>query len=157
MDTLLLLIFFLILVILPFSYFCYGEYKLWKYKNELLKNVLSFQDERAEQEEKEELSWLKQRLLSFFTHRNLRAVSLYNYHKNTGKEFGNIYSVKLDVGNDNGFKFYRFNGNDRCGDIIDEPTKEDYEHVLAVINDIVTHEKDIPSNIKRNILVTLSR
>lgn len=150
MDTLLLLIFFLILVILPFSYFCYGEYKMWKYKKEV-------EIAEQEQEKEEELSWLKQRLLSFFTSRNLRAVSLYNYQKNTGKEFGNIYSVKLDVGNDNGFKFYRFNGNDRCGDIIDEPTKEDYEHVLAVINDIVTHEKDIPSNIKRNILVTLSR
>lgn len=153
MDTLLLLIFLLVLLILPFSYFCYGEYKMWKYKKEV---------EKAEQENEEELSWLKQRLLSFFTSRNLRAVSLYNYYKynyykNLGIEFGNIYSVKLDVGNDNGFKFYRFSGNDRCGDIIDEPTKEDYENVLTVINDIVTHEKDIPSNIKRNILVTLSR
>ena len=73
MDTLLLLIFFLILVILPFSYFCYGEYKMWKYKKEV---------EKAEQEKEEELSWLKQRLLSFFTSRNLRAVSFYNYYKN---------------------------------------------------------------------------
>ena len=121
---------------------------MWKYKKEV---------EKAEQEKEEELSWLKQRLLSFFTSRNLRAVSFYNYYKNLGVEFGNYYSVKLDVGNDNGFKFYRFSGNDRCGDIIDEPTKEDYENVLYVINDIVTHEKDIPSNIKRNILVTLSR
>ena len=143
MDTLLLFIFLLVLVILPFSYFCYGEYKMWKYKKEV---------EKAEQEKEEELSWLKQRLLSFFTSRNLRAVSFYNYYKNLGVEFGNYYSVKLDVGNDNGFKFYRFSGN-----IIDEPTKEDYENVLYVINDIVTHEKDIPSNIKRNILVTLSR
>lgn len=148
MDTLLLLIFLLVLVILPFSYFCYGEYKMWKYKKEL---------ERAEQEKEEELSWLKQRLLSFFTERNLRAVSLYNYQRNTGKEIGYIYSVKLDVSKHNGFKFYRLGDDERCGAIIDEPTKEDYEHVLAVIKDIVAHEKDIHTNIKRNILVTLSR
>lgn len=88
----------------------------------------------------------------------LRTISLKNYKDflNTELVTDNVHSVKYDIMN--GYiKFHKYKeNNDKCGDAFDTVSIETYQKIYSIILSILDNEQ-IPSKIKRNILVKVNR
>ena len=89
--------------------------------------------------------------------RGLRTISLDNYNKwlkrpnTTG-----VHSLKLDI-QDGYINAYQYSNSGRCGLMIADAPTELYAGVYQQVNEILEHEGEIPTNVRRNILVKLSR
>lgn len=91
--------------------------------------------------------------------RGLRMINIANYNSWAGKEdkkLENIHSAKIDIMT--GFvNLYAKGKGDRAGLKIDNVNVDIYKRVYNLILDIFKNELDIPSEIRRNILVRVSR
>ena len=87
----------------------------------------------------------------------LRTISLANYAKFSGEELtNNIHSVRYDIMN--GYiHLHGFNNNGKCGLPLETVNMETYNDVYKTILNIFDNEENIPSKIKRNILVKVNR
>lgn len=89
--------------------------------------------------------------------RGLRTISLDNYNKwlkqpnPTG-----VHSLKLDI-QDGYINAYEYRQNGTCGCMINDASTELYASVYNQVNEILAREGEIPTKVKRNILVKLSR
>ena len=89
--------------------------------------------------------------------RGLRAISLENYNKWLGKKNQTgVHSLKLDI-QDGYINIYGYKPNGRCGIAINDASAELYEGVYNEVNEILNKENEIPTKVRRNILVRLSR
>ena len=89
--------------------------------------------------------------------RGLRTISLDNYNKWLKRQnTTGVHSLKLDI-QDGYINAYQYNNNGRCGTIINDAPTELYASVYQQVNEILECEGEIPTNIRRNILVKLSR
>ena len=91
--------------------------------------------------------------------RGLRMINLFNYNNfigNTPTKIENIHSIKIDLMN--GYVNLYTPGNaGRAGDRIDNVAANIYKKVYERVLEIFKNEDDIPSAIKKNILVRFSR
>jgi hypothetical protein len=91
--------------------------------------------------------------------RGLRMINLANYSRwsgKTDKKLENIHSVKIDIMT--GFVNLHAKGTgDRAGVKLDNVHVDIYKKVYNLILDIFKNELDIPSEMRRNILVKVSR
>lgn len=88
--------------------------------------------------------------------RGLRTISLANYNTWLGINNPiNVHSIKLDV-QDGYINIFKYN-NDKCGEQIDDASTELYRAIYNQVMDIINNEKNIPSKVKRNILVKVFR
>jgi hypothetical protein len=88
----------------------------------------------------------------------LRTISLANYYKHMDITPNvDVHSVKYDIMN--GYiKLYRHNKNNtKCGDAYETVDVNIYNDVYNTITTILNSENTIPSKVKRNILVKVSR
>ena len=89
--------------------------------------------------------------------RGLRTISLDNYNKWLKRQnTTGVHSLKLDI-QDGYINAYQYNNNGRCGTIINDAPTELYASVYQQVNEILEREGEIPTNVRRNILVKLSR
>ena len=91
--------------------------------------------------------------------RGLRTISLDNYHKwLQRKNLVGVHSIKLDI-QDGYINIYNYRQNGRCGTVINDAPAELYESVYNQVNEILVREdkNEIPTKVKRNILVKVSR
>ena len=91
--------------------------------------------------------------------RGLRTISLDNYHKwLQRKNLVGVHSLKLDI-QDGYINAYRYNDKGRCGAVINDAPVDMYADVYTIVNEILARESknEIPTKVKRNILVNLSR
>lgn len=86
----------------------------------------------------------------------LRTISLANYNKYLGNDtVTGIHSVKYDIMN--GYiHLHDYNPNGKCGSAQENVNIETYNYVYNTILNILKKE-DIPSKVKRNILVKVNR
>ena len=93
------------------------------------------------------------------TVRGLRMINLANYNAwagNVDKKLANIHSIKIDIMT--GFVNLYANGNgNRAGVKLDDVHADVYKKVYNRVLEIFKHEGDIPGDLKRNILVRVSR
>ena len=105
---------------------------------------------------KEEIRGSIKQLMTF---RGLRMINLANYLLWSGKpkkDFEEIHSVKFDIMN--GYINVYSNGkNGRAGEKIENLNTTMYRKIYNLIVDIFKNEGDIPSKLKRNILVRVNR
>lgn len=105
---------------------------------------------------KEELRGSIKQLMSV---RGLRMINLSNYNVWVGrvdKKLENIHSIKIDIMT--GFVNLYVNGNgNQAGKKIDDVSTDVYKKVYNKVLEIFKFETDIPSELKRNILVRVSR
>lgn len=91
--------------------------------------------------------------------RDLRMINLSNYNVWVGrvdKKLKNIHSIKIDIMT--GFVNLYVNGNgNKAGKKIDDVSTDVYKKVYNKVLEIFKSENDIPSELKRNILVRVSR
>ena len=91
--------------------------------------------------------------------RELRMINLNNYNAwsgKTSKKLSHIHSIKIDLLT--GFVNLYANGNGVvAGKKIDNVPSEIYKAVYNKVLEIFRNEADIPSSLKRNILVRVSR
>ena len=90
--------------------------------------------------------------------RGLRAISLKNYYSWLDKENKTgVHSLKINL--EDGFiHMYCGNGNgNRAGKRIESVNDDTYDKVFGAINDILKNEKEMPSKVKRNVMVKMSR
>ena len=91
--------------------------------------------------------------------RGLRMINLANYNAWAGKvdkKLANIHSIKIDIMT--GFVNLYTNGNGgRAGKKLDDVHSDIYKKVYNLVLEIFKHEGDIPGDLKRNILVRVSR
>ena len=88
----------------------------------------------------------------------LRTISLANYYRHMNiNPSVDVHSVKYDIMN--GYiKLYRYKNNDiKCGDVYETVDVNIYNDVYNTITTILNSENQIPSKVKRNILVKVSR
>lgn len=91
--------------------------------------------------------------------RGLRMINLANYNAwagNVDNKLVNIHSIKIDIMT--GFVNLYANGNgNRAGVKLDNVPVDLYKKVYNRVLEIFKNEGDIPSDLKRNILVRVSR
>ena len=91
--------------------------------------------------------------------RGLRMINLFNYNNwvgNVPSKLENIHSIKIDLMN--GYVNLHLPGNaGRAGDKIDNVAANIYKKVYERVLEIFKNEDDIPSAVKKNILVRVSR
>ena len=89
----------------------------------------------------------------------IRMIKLTKYDaqtRNTDKKLANIHSIKIDIMT--GFVNLYANGNgNRAGVKLDDVHVDVYKKVYNRVLEIFKHEGDIPGDLKRNILVRVSR
>lgn len=89
--------------------------------------------------------------------RGLRTISLDNYNKwLKRKNTTGVHSLKLDI-QDGYINAYEYANNGRCGSIINDGTTDLYANIYEQVNEILNRESEIPTKVRRNILVKLSR
>lgn len=93
------------------------------------------------------------------TVRGLRMINFANYNAwagNVPAKLQNIHSVKIDIMN--GYvDLYTPGGNGRAGRRIDDVAAGIYKKVYERVLEIFRSEDMIPSDVRRNILVRVSR
>lgn len=92
--------------------------------------------------------------------RGLRSISIANYNKWKKKEKNKwLHSLKLDI--QDGYLYlygFRKSENDsRAGERLENLSIDQYNEAYTQIMDILADEDNIPSNVKRNILVKIAR
>lgn len=92
--------------------------------------------------------------------RGLRSISIANYNKWKMKEKNKwLHSLKLDI--QDGYLYlygFRKSENDsRAGERLENLSIDQYNEAYTQIMDILDDEDNIPSNVKRNILVKIAR
>lgn len=102
-------------------------------------------------------------LKQFMKVRGLRSISIANYNKwlraqNKSVLNSPVHSLKIDIqdGYLNLFTYSR-NKNGNCGPKIEDASVDAYMEAYDIVMNIFENEKNIPSKVKRNILVTVSR
>ena len=102
---------------------------------------------------------LRGSIKQLMTVRGLRMINLSNYNALTGnvdKKLANIHSIKIDIMT--GFVNLYANGNgNRAGVKLDNVPVDLYKKVYNRVLEIFKNEGNIPSDLKRNILVRVSR
>jgi hypothetical protein len=102
---------------------------------------------------------LRGSIKQLMTVRGLRMINLANYNAwagNVDKKLVNIHSIKIDIMT--GFVNLYTNGNGgRAGQKLDDVHVDIYKKVYNRVLEIFKHEGDIPGDLKRNILVRVSR
>jgi hypothetical protein len=91
--------------------------------------------------------------------RGLRSISIANYAKYKHTESSWLHSMKLDL-MDGYLYLYGFPENPldkRAGQRLENLTIEQYDEAYRNVENILNEEDNIPSKIKRNILVKVSR
>ena len=91
--------------------------------------------------------------------RGLRMINLANYNAwdcNVDKKLANIHSIKIDIMTGFVNLYSKGNGN-RAGAKIDDVHADVYKKVYNRVLEIFKNEGDIPADLKRNILVRISR
>lgn len=95
--------------------------------------------------------------------RGLRTISLANYEKwldNDVDPKNAVYSLKLNL-QDGYVNIYGYRvtktGKYACGDVIDNAPAALYKQAYDLVNEIIKNEAKIPSKVRKNILVGLSR
>lgn len=96
--------------------------------------------------------------------RGLRSISLSNYREwaNEEQTTKGIHSLKLDL-QDGYINIYGYGkqtktGKYLCGETaIEDASADTYAAVYSKVMEILDNEKNIPSRVKKNILVRLSR
>jgi len=94
--------------------------------------------------------------------RGLRTISLANYNDWRGCEFNpnGVHSLKLDL-QDGYVNIYGFKKNSKnkytCGEAVQDAPVELYQSAYNQVMGLLSEENAIPSRIRRNILVRLSR
>ena len=93
------------------------------------------------------------------TVRGLRMINLANYNawaENVDKKLANIHSIKIDIMT--GFVNLYANGNgNRAGVKLDNVPVDLYKKVYNRVLEIFKNEGNIPYDLKRNLLVRVSR
>ena len=96
--------------------------------------------------------------------RSLRTINVYNYRLwRYGKSADNrcpwLHSLKLNLLNGylDVFSPRKGNHDHRAGTIIEDVTLPQYKEIYAIVKDILNDEDQIPSKLKRNILVKINR
>lgn len=86
----------------------------------------------------------------------LRTISLANYNRYLGNDTNvGVHSVKYDIMN--GYiHLHDYNPNGKCGTPQENVDLETYADVYSTVLSILKNE-DIPSKVKRNILVKVNR
>ena len=89
--------------------------------------------------------------------RSLRTISLNNYciWKGIDNPTG-IHSLKIDI-QDGYINMFEYRSNGLCGAMIVDGTREQYKSAMDMVNDIIKDECNIPTKVKKNILVRISR
>ena len=92
--------------------------------------------------------------------RGLRSISIANYNKWKRQEENQwLHSLKLDI--QDGYLYmygFRKSENDsRAGERLENLSIDQYNEAYTQIMDILDDEDNIPSNVKRNILVNIAR
>lgn len=92
--------------------------------------------------------------------RGLRSISIANYNKWKMKEKNKwLHSLKLDI--QDGYLYmygFRKSENDsRAGERLENLSIDQYDEAYRQVRNILADEDKIPSNIKRNILIKMSR
>ena len=92
--------------------------------------------------------------------RGLRSISIANYYKWKVKEKNKwLHSLKLDI--QDGYLYlygFRKSENDsRAGERLENLSIDQYDEAYRQVRNILADEDKIPSNIKRNILIKMSR
>ena len=91
----------------------------------------------------------------------IRTISIKNYfdYLGTTSTLDGIHSVRYDIMN--GYiKAYAYKKGDkllRCGDPIETISLNDYKIIYDILESLVTNRHNIPSKIKRNILIKVNR
>jgi hypothetical protein len=93
----------------------------------------------------------------------LRTISIKNYYEYLKQPcpdaLSGIHSVKYDIMN--GYIIaYNFKANDklrRCGDPIGTVANDTYREIYNVLESLAKNEHNIPSKVKRNIMVKVNR
>lgn len=94
--------------------------------------------------------------------RGLRSISISNYEHWKNKESNNnqwLHSLKLDL-QDGYLYFYGYRdvvGDTRAGKRLKDLSMEQYSYASNQVENILNDESEIPSNLKRNILVKMAR
>ena len=94
--------------------------------------------------------------------RGLRSISISNYEHWKNKESNNnqwLHSLKLDL-QDGYLYFYGYRdvvGDTRAGKRLEDLSMEQYSYASNQVESILNDEAEIPSNLKRNILVKMAR
>ena len=87
----------------------------------------------------------------------LRSISIANYNKWKQQFDGSgFHSVKFDM-QDGYINLYEYGKNGRCGKIVADISTDEYKNVHDTILNIINDSKQIPNNVRRNILVKISR
>ena len=96
--------------------------------------------------------------------RGLRTISLDNYNtwKGTERNTDGIHSLKLDIQsgyiNIFGYSFTKAKGTPVCSNVaIEDAPAELYHYVYGQVMNILNDEPNIPSKVKKNILVRVAR
>ena len=92
----------------------------------------------------------------------IRTISLknyFNYLGTTTTTLNDIHSVRYDIMN--GYiKAYGYKNGDtlkRCGEPIETISINEYKIIYDILESLVTNRHNIPSKIKRNILIKVNR
>lgn len=95
--------------------------------------------------------------------KGLRTISLANYAAWKGLDINpseDIHSLKIDI-QDGYVNAYGYgtecNGKYRCGNIIEDATEIQYKKAYESVLEIIENQGAIPTKVKRNVLVGLSR
>ena len=94
--------------------------------------------------------------------RGLRTISLANYNAWKGGTPGanGIHSLKLDL-QDGYLNIYGYGYNSKgkaiCGEAVQDASEDLYANAYKQVMNLIDEENSIPSRVRRNILVKLSR
>ena len=102
---------------------------------------------------------LRGSIKQLMTVRGLRMINLSNYNAwdgNVDKKLANIHSIKIDIMTGFVNLYSKGNGN-RAGAKLDDVHADVYKKVYNRVLEIFKNEGDIPADLKRNILVRISR
>jgi hypothetical protein len=94
--------------------------------------------------------------------RGLRSINFANYHRwkndNGNNESPWLHSLKLNLMDGYLYMYGYRNGTDpRAGQKIEDATAEMYGEAYSIVKRILDDEANIPSKVKRNILVKMAR
>ncbi len=93
--------------------------------------------------------------------RGLRTISISNYLnwcRENGEDVGEcaVHSLKLDI-QDGYINAYAHGTNGRCGVKIEDADTKEYRCAKKIVSEILKREHEIPYNVRKNILVKISR
>lgn len=91
--------------------------------------------------------------------RGLRAINVFNYsiwNGGVNEAINNVHSIKMDIQDGYLNVFAKGNGV-VAGRVIDNISSDAYGVLFNVVIDIISKEEEIPGNVRRNILVKVSR